>query len=413
MKKIICLILLSVMLFTTTSCGADEVFDDQSSSSKTEVLDVNEQLMIESFGETPYKIVYTRHGFGECIVTDILIDQSYSGDIDIVIPETSPIGDKVTKLEFIGKRNATNKILPYYTKEGFEKILAKLEEKCEKFDVQRFNSFFRLYDKDSEWAKKDHPIANYCSYYELDPSVSAADMLKLELVLSSYCKFEEEFYYNDALNLLKSIPDDVEIKESVAEKLRAAFYRKGENVKSITIPSSIMSLDEFSLYQYLNLEKISGINRDCMISHDLDSENTVEVSINSHDFYKYKSGPVFKSIWNNLENIAPDLIGPVYELSENGDSYSVVAYIGNITNVVIPSVYNGLPVNTIGANAFENCNTLLTIEIPSSVEVIQPEAFDGCSAMTDIYCQIESQPEGWHDDALGDCMAKIHFGKTN
>ena len=54
------------------------------------------------------------------------------------------------------------------------------------------------------------------------------------------------------------------------------------------------------------------------------------------------------------------------------------------TDVVIPSVYEGLPVVEIGLAAFYDCSSLTSITIPDSVTSIDYYAFSGCSSLTSI-----------------------------
>ena len=77
--------------------------------------------------------------------------------------------------------------------------------------------------------------------------------------------------------------------------------------------------------------------------------------------------------------------GLAYTLNYDGNSYTV-AGIGstNDTDIVIPSIYNGLPVTRIEANAFYNCNTLTSIMIPNSITNIGMQAFLNCSSLTNI-----------------------------
>ena len=76
-------------------------------------------------------------------------------------------------------------------------------------------------------------------------------------------------------------------------------------------------------------------------------------------------------------------------------SYSVV---GRGTckdlDIIIPDTYKGLPVTSIGDNAFQYCDSLTSVVIPDSVTSIGDYAFYICSKLT-IYCEAESKPAGW------------------
>ncbi|MBQ8311354.1 MAG: leucine-rich repeat domain-containing protein [Clostridia bacterium] len=78
-------------------------------------------------------------------------------------------------------------------------------------------------------------------------------------------------------------------------------------------------------------------------------------------------------------------VGLVYELNANGAGY-IVTGIGTCTDtkIVIPAMYEGLPVTSIGPRAFSHCKKLTTIIIPDTVTKIGVRAFEWCSKLQTV-----------------------------
>ncbi|MBE6665657.1 MAG: leucine-rich repeat domain-containing protein [Ruminococcaceae bacterium] len=74
------------------------------------------------------------------------------------------------------------------------------------------------------------------------------------------------------------------------------------------------------------------------------------------------------------------------KFTSNGDGTCYVSGIGTCTDtdIVIPSVYNGERVTSIGSDAFYDCTGLTSITIPDSVTSIGSYAFDSCSGLTSV-----------------------------
>ena len=77
--------------------------------------------------------------------------------------------------------------------------------------------------------------------------------------------------------------------------------------------------------------------------------------------------------------------GLKYILSYNKLYYTVTG-IGTCTDsdLIIPSVYEGLPVKEIGDSAFKKCTSLTSVTIPDNVTKIGYYAFSGCTSLTSI-----------------------------
>ena len=89
-------------------------------------------------------------------------------------------------------------------------------------------------------------------------------------------------------------------------------------------------------------------------------------------------------IIDSIDNIK-DSKGLEFRLNADGKSYSVTGIgICNDTDIVIPSVYNGLPVTIIGDSAFSSCHSLTSVVIPDGVTSIGDSVFSHCDSLTSI-----------------------------
>ena len=83
-----------------------------------------------------------------------------------------------------------------------------------------------------------------------------------------------------------------------------------------------------------------------------------------------------------------DTEGLQYSLSSDKNGYTVTGVgsaVGKVGKIIrIPSTYLGLPVTSIGSEAFRNCGSLTRITIPDSVTSIGNYAFYGCGSLTSV-----------------------------
>jgi len=118
-----------------------------------------------------------------------------------------------------------------------------------------------------------------------------------------------------------------------------------------------------------------------MLSPDTPS-GTINITVNFTD----NSGLSYAKTLS-YEVLPPQEVLPSqlhFTLINNGTAYSVTKGTSTAQNVVIPAVYNGLPVTTIPEDGFSDYTNMTSITIPNSVTSIGYAAFYGCERLTSI-----------------------------
>ena len=79
----------------------------------------------------------------------------------------------------------------------------------------------------------------------------------------------------------------------------------------------------------------------------------------------------------------PTLLAQLTFKADNG-AITITGYAGTISQLTIPETIDGLPVRSIGNDAFNSRSDLTSVTIPNSVTSIGDQTFYGCTGLTDI-----------------------------
>ena len=168
-------------------------------------------------------------------------------------------------------------------------------------------------------------------------------------------------------------------------------------VSSITIPGSVTSI---AINAFKNCTSLNTITSEIQNPFAIDesvfstySTATLNVPRGTKNAYQSTSG------WNKFANIvAPKEGGEIGETFESGGIYCTIGENNTVSvtsgdvkysgDVVIPEqvTYNGKTYNvtTISNGAFESCIGLLSVTIPSSIKIIDIDAFKNCINLTAV-----------------------------
>ena len=172
---------------------------------------------------------------------------------------------------------------------------------------------------------------------------------------------------------------------SQLESIGYATFYNCTSLTSIVIPSSVTSVGSSAFSNCTSLRSVTF------------GEGSQLESIGSDAFSNCRSltsiaipssvTSVGSSAFDDCSILTSVTFGEGSQLESIG-SY---AFSGctSLEDIVIPS-----SVTSVGNQAFRNCRSLKSITIPSSVTSIGNQAFQNCTSLT-IYCEAESQPEGW------------------
>ena len=235
--SVIALLLTAIII---VSCAGNAITQTESSETSEP-----EAEKIITFGDTPYEFTFVSNGDGTCIITDVLTDYFHEGKYDLVIPETSPAGDKVVEVDLAGMNTLQEIILPPYllpdTMETLVDTIANSDTENAERDSKTFKAFYIYY---AEMVTKGGAYpAPGSEYYKLAPELDFAEMERLANILKSCTDYTEEQCYADVLAFIEDKEQqwDWESDEALEEFKKASvsfFYRSTRDINKVVLPNT-------------------------------------------------------------------------------------------------------------------------------------------------------------------------------
>ena len=232
--------------------------------------------------------------------------------------------------------------------------------------------------------------------------------------------FVSSFYING--NLLKS---ELVIPEGVTKIRDSAF--EGWDFETVSLPSTLkeIGISAFSdcdkLKQVIIPDSVTKIGASAFSTCSALKCVYIPLSvteIGEYAFLESSTGTTFvytpytdkpqewQPEWNGLKDEISDVIwnttdiytdtnGITYAIKSDGTAEILCCDNKEIGSVDFSALVNGCTITAIRENAFENCNKLTEIFIPSNIEYIGWGAFLECGVNC-IYTEIKEQPPEWN-----------------
>lgn len=137
-------------------------------------------------------------------------------------------------------------------------------------------------------------------------------------------------------------------------------------INSVVAVSESNNLDGKGTEEYTQLNIVVALSLD-----------NVQEELNNVDF----------DVQINIDDEPIEFEPEYYTFSTTSTSATITGVIDKtalVGEILLPSEYNGLPVTSIGANAFADCTQITKVTLPASIATIQSGAFKGCTNLTEI-----------------------------
>lgn len=274
------------------------------------------------------------------------------------------------------------------------------------------------------------------SYYEVECSIGdGVYFIDRRTSLFSYRSYgsgiEVYQYDGDEVPSTLEIPRSIDGKTVVAVGEEFAFRNYNYRyIEEVILPDTITTLAKSA---FNSCDKLKKINLPASLEYVGPFAFTLCTSLTDIQSESEKFPVENGVIYNEDKTVllsAPAVSEVTIPESVTEIGYYAFYYNSNLQSVVIPETvqviaegafgdcsnlsrvtFAGDAYERIDDFAFAMCTALTRIQLPASVETMGDHVFYNCWNLSAIYCEAESQPEGWDAEWLSECNAKVYWGE--
>ena len=151
-----------------------------------------------------------------------------------------------------------------------------------------------------------------------------------------------------------------------------------ENLFSVTIKGNVTDIG-FSAFEGCSFTSIELPSTVTYIGHSAFANNPNLKSISIPNGVETIESGTFNKCTSLTSVDIPESVTSIGSQAFSYCSFTTLTIPGNVKTI-------GEGVNEIGHSAFENCGSIITVTIPSTMHVINECAFYGCTSVTAVYC---------------------------
>ncbi len=197
--------------------------------------------------------------------------------------------------------------------------------------------------------------------------------------------------------------------------IRMDAFRNCTNLQTVQLPSRLATIEDgaflgcTSLTELMLPEVLSELGEEGCFEQWTKLIIAPDSDISGYAEYfglQYEERAQDDSTATNKKKVQATPIPPTsnaedYQYKIRSGGAVITAYVGNDSNIIIPSELDGYPVTVIGEDAFSSCYSITSVVVPEGVTELERVAFRYCWEMTSI--QLPSTLRTIGDNAFYRC----------